>query len=178
MSFAVYLELDQSTDDLLCDIGNRILPAQDSVITPRTFGHAHHLTVAVYADIDIDVATETLETMTDELSGLSVSMPGIGCFMGKTAVLFAAPLPTPRLMQFHEKYHALSKSKNKALSFYRPGSWFPHVTIASGLTGDQLGAAVSNISKNWTNLEGFLTKACIVSLTPTRKIWSKNIPAK
>jgi 2'-5' RNA ligase len=170
--YAVYLEVDPDTSNRLDRLSNELLQLNPSISTPHRFEHSHHLTIAVYNNIATETVIEAMTSMLGRSSSLDIRIPGLGCFPGKQSVLFAAPVPTKSLIQFHESYHNLAGLQEGSLSLYRPGFWFPHITIASGMTSRQAGNAVSMMAESWKAIEGSLDTAKLVSLTPTKIIWS------
>ncbi|TCQ05735.1 2'-5' RNA ligase family protein [Sphingomonas sp. PP-CC-3A-396] len=172
VAYAVYLEVDPDTSNKFDWLSDVIAKIDPSISIPRRFGHSHHLTIGVYKNIDLDKITEALAYSLSLFSAIDIIIPSIGCFPGTSSVLFAAPLPTKAMIEFHELYHGLVGTQHGSLPHYCPGTWFPHITIASGMTSRQVGDALSMIAEDWHPIEGSLNTAKVVSLTPTEVMWS------
>lgn len=82
---------------------------------------------------------------------------GLVCFGGRRAVLARLVVPTDGLLRAHRLVAAVLDSAGAAPS---PGShldegrWTPHVTLARGLAGEQLAAAVLLLAATSSDLVG------------------------
>jgi 2'-5' RNA ligase len=170
--YAVYLEVDAATSDRLERMSAAITHFDPTISTPRRFKHSHHLTIGVYQNIDQEIVIAALSSMLEKHSKINIYIPSVGCFPGEQSVLFAAPVPTEDLIESHKSYHRQAGDQSGSLSHYRPGSWFPHITIASGMTETQVVNAFPKLVENWRAIEGTLDTVKLVSLTPTEVIWA------
>lgn len=73
----------------------------------------------------------------------TVGLPAVATFPGDEGVLFAAVQPSHELLDFHETFHRYVYGiPIEQRSFYLPGSWMPHVTLAVGLQPRPLASGV------------------------------------
>jgi hypothetical protein len=63
------------------------------------------------------------------VSGLPVSMTALGFFLTNKAPAYLAVAPTTALLKLHENVHA-ALGAMETWSYYRPGNWMPHCTLA------------------------------------------------
>jgi 2'-5' RNA ligase len=72
-----------------------------------------------------------------------LSLGHIGVFPGEEGVVFAGATPTDELMELHANVHFLLDGyAEETRSYYLPGRWVPHVTLAIRLDGRERAAAV------------------------------------
>lgn len=148
MPFAVYLDLDAAGARNFDRITRIIESLNGDISTPTRLGHTHHITLGVYDKLNV----AGLGSALSEISSMAVGLtfPAIGSFPSEQSVLFAAPIVTRELLDIHERYHRLARSHGDCQKYYRPGSWFPHLTLAIQLNPHDLNAATNAISSQWT----------------------------
>ena len=74
------------------------------------------------------------------MCGEPLQLVGPGVFGGDGGFLFLTVAPTRRLL---EEQAVLESACEDAWPDYRPGVWLPHVTLAAGLTEQQLAEGVT-----------------------------------
>ena len=62
----------------------------------------------------------------------AVTFPSVGIFPTNGTV-FLAPTVTNELLKLHHSYHDYFKTFHNPNSYYVPGKWVPHCTIANRL---------------------------------------------
>ena len=80
------------------------------------------------------VALETaLEQLTRETRPIVIRTRGIGTFKGDWPVVFVAVEKDEALREFHKRVWEVSLPHARdVFSYYHPGSWVPHITLAHG----------------------------------------------
>lgn len=175
MPFAVYLDLDAAGShdfDRIADAVERLGP---DISTPRRLGHTHHITLAVYDQLDTDGMERALPEIAS--AALEIVFPAIGSFPGERSVLFAAPQVSEDLLALHERYHRLTAPYGKSQDYYRPGAWFPHMTLAVNLTRHDLVAALDAVAREWSPVTCALDTIRLVRLSPVETLFLWPLPS-
>ncbi|QWG27907.1 2'-5' RNA ligase family protein [Bacillus mycoides] len=97
-----------------------------------------HITLADYNELDVNLYTEKLkEFVAFQENIAAVTFPSVGTFPAN-GTIFLAPTITDELLRFHHSYHDYFKTfHDNPNSYYVPGKWVPHCTIANGLNVNQ-----------------------------------------
>ncbi|MGG0150753.1 2'-5' RNA ligase family protein [Bacillus mycoides] len=106
--------------------------------TNELAGVEPHITLADYKELDINLYTKRLEEFVAFQENIStVIFPSVGTFP-TNGTIFLAPTITDELLRLHHSYHDYFKVFHDNLqSYYVPGKWVPHCTIANGLNLNQ-----------------------------------------
>ncbi|ARJ21797.1 hypothetical protein B7492_11335 [Bacillus mycoides] len=107
--------------------------------TNQLAGVEPHITLADYNELDVNLYTEKLkEFVAFQENIAAVTFPSVGTFPTNRTI-FLAPTITDELLRLHHSYHDYFKVFHDNLqSYYVPGKWVPHCTIANGLNSNQL----------------------------------------
>lgn len=90
-----------------------------------------HITLAIYEELDCQPCENELVKITSKTSSLPVQFTHLGIFTNPEPVVFAAPLITHELLDFHKNLHTrLTKEGKEPWELYKPGRWVPHCTLA------------------------------------------------
>jgi 2'-5' RNA ligase len=129
-AFAVVLYFDDLTEqrvrrawDALDQFG---IPSAGSTYEE---GYRPHITLAMLDTPYPEQAAARLRMPLSSVSGLPVSMTALGFFLTNKAPAYLAVAPTTALLKLHEKVHAALGGMD-TWSYYRPGNWMPHCTLA------------------------------------------------
>lgn len=97
-----------------------------------------HITFADYNELDVNLYTKKLEEFVVFQENISaVTFPSVGTFP-TNGTIFLAPTITDELLRLHHSYHDYFKTfHDNPQSYYVPGKWIPHCTIANGLNSNQ-----------------------------------------
>lgn len=176
MVLAVHLNLDQAASDRVREIWWALATAgiNDCMLAAED---VPHLSLAIYADADLDALTAAIDAFAARAAPLPVTFSSLGLFPGAAGVLFLAPKPSGTLLRLHELFHHFAAAMRTACSpHYLPENWVPHCTlgmpmppvdIARALRGlDALGTA-------WQPLPAILTTVQLVRGPPVRSIHSR-----
>jgi 2'-5' RNA ligase len=105
----------------------------------RSAGSTHgedyrpHLTLAIVdADRPGRIAADLRRPLAD-VAGLPVTLASLGFFLTEVSPAFLSVTATSRLLRLHEDVHA-ELDQATSWSYYRPGTWVPHCTLAMGAT--------------------------------------------
>ncbi|MET7021859.1 2'-5' RNA ligase family protein [Bacillus mycoides] len=91
-----------------------------------------HITLADYNELDVNLYTKKLEEFVVFQENISA-----GTFP-TNGTIFLAPTITDELLRLHHSYHDYFKTfHDNSQSYYVPGKWIPHCTIANGLNSNQ-----------------------------------------
>jgi RimJ/RimL family protein N-acetyltransferase/2'-5' RNA ligase len=122
----------------------------------ETIGKRPHITIADYGNLDKDRFIKLLKEFYDNKIKVEISLNILGTFIN-TGTLFIAPTLSAELLDFHRDHHNWLKEFNENKnSFYLPGRWSPHCTIASRLNEENMlqafGYCRNKISKFYAKL--------------------------
>jgi 2'-5' RNA ligase len=88
-----------------------------------------HITLAILNTPYPEQAAARLRAPLANVSGLPVSMTALGFFLTNKAPAYLAVAPTTALLKLHESVHS-ALGAMETWSYYRPGNWMPHCTLA------------------------------------------------
>ena len=130
----------------------------------ETKGKRPHITIADYDDLDKDRFIDLLRKFYEDKSKVDISLNILGTFIN-TGTLFLAPTLSIELLDFHSSYHIYFKEFNKnESSFYLPGKWGPHCTIASRLSEDNMMQAFRHCKNNLNKIYGKLNEIALLEV--------------
>ncbi|MED1115005.1 2'-5' RNA ligase family protein [Bacillus paramycoides] len=106
--------------------------------TNQLAGVEPHITIADYNELDVNLYIEKLkEFVAIQENMAAVTFPSVGTFP-TNGTIFLAPTITDELLRLHHSYHNYFKTFHDNLnSYYVPGKWVPHCTIANRLNSNQ-----------------------------------------
>ncbi|WP_088294015.1 2'-5' RNA ligase family protein [Bacillus mycoides] len=106
--------------------------------TNELAGVEPHITLADHKELDVNLYTEKLEGFVAFQENIStVTFPSVGTFP-TNGTIFLAPTINDELLRLHHSYHDYFKTfHDNPQSYYVPGKWIPHCTIANGLNSNQ-----------------------------------------
>lgn len=132
-TFAVLLHLDEFSE-------HRVRQAWESLEEHgvRSAGSAYgagyrpHITLAIAGTSDPAGLAARLRGPLAGVAGLPVTLTALGFFLTDKAPAYLSVAPTRRLLELHEEVHEAIGTAD-TWSYYRPGSWMPHCTLAMGV---------------------------------------------
>ena len=128
MAEGVILLLDDRAERIVHGLWNALEDAGiPSLATHTHRRHQPHVTLVV--------ADRVVPGGVAAMRGESLQLVGPGVFGGDGGFLFLTVAPTRRLV---EEQAVLESACEDVWPDYRPGVWLPHVTLAAGLTDQQL----------------------------------------
>jgi len=130
----------------------------------ETKGKRPHITIADYDDLDKDRFIDLLRKFYEDKSKVDISLNILGTFIN-TGTLFLAPTLSTELLSFHSSYHNHFKEFNiNVNSFYLPGKWGPHCTIASRLSEDNMVQAFRHCKNNLNKIHSKLNEIALLEV--------------
>ncbi|PEU81466.1 hypothetical protein CN394_10905 [Bacillus anthracis] len=121
---------------------NKIIELQNEITnivgTNQLAGVEPHITLADYNELDVQLYMEKLEGFVAVQENMAeVTFPSVGTFPTNGTV-FLAPTVTGELLKIHHSYHDYFKTfHDNPNSYYVPGKWIPHCTIANRVNINQ-----------------------------------------
>ncbi|MGG0302489.1 2'-5' RNA ligase family protein [Bacillus albus] len=133
--YAIIATLDRVSANKIIELQNEIT---NIIGTNQLAGVEPHITLADYNELDVQLYTEKLEGFVAVQENMAeVTFPSVGIFP-TNGTIFLAPTITDELLKFHQSYHDNFKAYHDNLnSYYVPGKWVPHCTIANRLHENQ-----------------------------------------
>lgn len=130
MPYAVMLYFDTQIEQTIRKVWQTL--AKDNLASSfLDSGIRPHITLAIYEELNCRPCENELVRITSETVSMAIQFTHLGIFTTPEPVVFAAPLSTREILDFHENLHAnlASESKN-SWDLYKPGKWVPHCTLA------------------------------------------------
>jgi len=133
---------------------NKIIELQNELTniieSNQLAGVEPHITLADYKELDVNLYTKKLE----EFVAIQEKMAAVNFFSVGTfptnGTIFLAPTLTDELLTLHHSYHDHFQAfHNNPNSYYVPGKWVPHCTIANHLNSTQFLSAMEYIYGNF-----------------------------
>jgi 2'-5' RNA ligase len=167
MAYAVSLLFNAEAADAISTRWQRLADA-DLSRSMLDLGYQPHVTLAVFDDLDADVAAAALDSIFNDVVRLNVSLSGIATFGAGSGVCYAALAPSPDLIRLHAATLAAIDAKCKP--HYQAGRWTPHCTLAMNLSDADVDRAKSLLERDWQPLTGALEMADFVEFAPVISI--------
>lgn len=127
-------------------------------------GRRPHITLADYDNLEKNRFIQLLNEFYEDRQKIDMSLNILGTFIN-TGTLFIAPTLTTELLDFHKNHHNYFKAFNEnEKSFYIPGKWYPHCTIASRLDDDKMLEAFKYCKSNINKINCKLSEIALVEI--------------
>lgn len=137
-SYAFVGYLDYETEAQLKSLWKDLSDANITQYGIETEGKRPHITIADYDNLEKKRFIELLDNFYEEKRKIDMYLSILGTFIN-TGTLFVAPSLSSELLEFHRNHHSYFRKFNKNdKSFYLPGKWSPHCTIASRLSEENM----------------------------------------
>lgn len=116
--------------------------------------HVPHLSLVVADDLPVTEALAAVHRV--PAAPIELRLASAGVFPG--GVLYLAPAASETLIAEHHRVHvATAGVEGGAWPHYEPGTWTPHVTVATDLDAGQLAVALTLVARRLP-LEGRLDR--------------------
>lgn len=123
-----------------------------------------HITLADYDDLDLENYIARFDAFFANRKPLDIDLSILGSFPSK-GTLFFAPVMSSELSQLHSDYHqAFETFKDSDQSFYIPGHWVPHCTIANHLDQDNLVKAYASAANTFRPMKAKVCEIILIRL--------------
>jgi RimJ/RimL family protein N-acetyltransferase len=130
----------------------------------ETKGKRPHITIADYDNLDKGRFINLLNEFYDNKTKIEICLNILGTFIN-TGTLFIAPALSTELLDFHRDHHNYFKEFNEnENSFYLPGKWSPHCTIASRLSEESMVPAFGYCRNKINKLQAKLNEVALIEV--------------
>ncbi|MGH4123464.1 MAG: 2'-5' RNA ligase family protein [Clostridium sp.] len=163
-AYALVGYLDNETESCFKKIWKYLSENNITQYGVDTKGRRPHITIGDYDDLDSDRFVELISEFYEDKSKVAISLNILGTFIN-TGTLFLAPILSTELLHFHNSHHDYFKDFNEnENSFYLPGKWSPHCTIASRLSDDNMIKAFRYCKNNSNKIYGELNEIALIEV--------------
>ena len=132
MPYGVMLYFDVQTENTITNVWQS-LAEHDLSSSMLDAGIRPHITLAIYEELDCRPCENELVKITSKTPSPSILFTHFGLFTNPEPVIFAAPLVTSELLDFHNELQVkLAGDGKDPWELYKPGKWVPHCTLALG----------------------------------------------
>lgn len=127
-------------------------------------GKRPHITIADYENLEKDRFIELVDKFYEDKQKINIYLNILGTFIN-TGTLFLAPTLSSELFDFHRSHHNYLKAFNdNENSFYLPGKWSPHCTIASRLSEENMVQAFRYCKSSISNVCCRLSEIALIEV--------------
>jgi 2'-5' RNA ligase len=135
MPFAVEMFLDPTSAATVRQVWRKLAAAGVSAAM-REGGGRPHVTLAVCERLDRVGFAPVLARFAATTVAPRLSFASFGVFPTEPAVVFMAPVVTTDLLSLHARLHRrFAEFASEQWTYYLPGQWVPHCTLAEQLPG-------------------------------------------
>ncbi len=148
MGFVLELQFDPSSErfikSLMQQLKDRGLPS--NLLEKSVSPHLTLLSSETLLELD---TLEKLAELLESQKAFSLSAVSLGTFANEQGVLFLGAVMNQDLLNFHQSvYTCLTNDGYELSSYYMPGCWVPHITLAAKFTREQLAQAFEKLELN------------------------------
>lgn len=139
-------------------------------------GSRPHVTLCIYDDVDLEACKTQVDRIAASLRPVPLSVASVGVFLRADPVVFAAPVVTEGLLDFHGRVHeAISVLGGGATEYYLPGHWVPHVTLAMDYEPHRTPDVVSECADLGLPRHGYGVQLGVVGFPPIRYLHVRDL---
>ena len=93
-----------------------------------------HISLTAFSDGEPDFLSDEIQALANRFEPFELKLASVGSFPTAEGVVYLAPSPNERLDSIHTDFHAvLASHEEPGNPYYRPGTWVPHCTVATGV---------------------------------------------
>jgi len=163
-AYAFVAYFDYETENYFRQIWKDLSESNITQYGLETKGKRPHITIADYDNLDKEKFLELVSKYYESKLKISVTLNILGTFIN-TGTLFVAPTLSKELLDFHNNHHDYFGQFNKNdNSFYLPGRWTPHCTIASRLSEDNMIKAFKYCKSNLNKIDCKLNEVALIEI--------------
>lgn len=130
----------------------------------ETKGKRPHITIADYEELDKERFIELVDRVYEDKEKIDMILSILGTFID-TGILFIAPTLSIELSNLHRNHHGYFREfTNKEESFYMPGRWSPHCTIASRLSEENMVQAFRHCKSKINKISCKLSEIALIEI--------------
>jgi 2'-5' RNA ligase len=182
-TYAFVAYLDNETESCFNKIWLELSESNITQYGVENKGKRPHITIADYDNLDKNVFIEQVDKFYEGDNKISIYFNMLGTFIN-TGTLFVAPTLSTELLDFHKSHHNhFAKFNENEKSFYLPGKWTPHCTIASRLNEEKMIQAFAYCKNNINKIHGKISELALIEVrlnsdgiaTEDRVVFSKEL---
>ncbi|PEA59023.1 hypothetical protein CON74_19705 [Bacillus thuringiensis] len=160
--YAIIAKFDRVFTNKITELQNELTNIMG---TNQLAGVEPHITIADYNELDVNLFIEKLKGFVAIQESMSaVTFPSVGTFP-TNGTIFLAPTVTDELLKLHHSYHDYFKNfHDNPNSYYVPGKWVPHCTIANHLNSTQFLSAMEYIYENFDVITASIEKLKLIKV--------------
>lgn len=170
MPYAVHLFFDPYTEKIIRSAWKKLA---DSNISPymSQSDNRPHFSLAIYQTIDLKACEQKLQSFASTCYQMSVSLEYLGIFPTDPAVVFLSAPISSSLIDLHAKVHELLQPiSSDAASYYLPGNWVPHCTLAFELETKLISQALNIGLQIPLPISGIITEIGLIEFRPVKHL--------
>ena len=172
MPYGVMLYFDSQSEKTIMDIWQALAESNLSS-SMLDAGIRPHLTLAIYEELNCRPCENELVKITTKTSSLPIQFTHLGIFTNPEPIIFAAPLVTSDLLDFHNELHArLAGDGKDPWELYQPGKWVPHCTLSLGYKIEDQAEILKICQKMPLPLEVQAVKLGVVNFKPVKDLFN------
>lgn len=170
LGFAVELYFDADTEKAIRAFRDELYAAGVTPVLGK-MGDRPHVSLAVFADLDVDCVRDLTQNLASDLSSFDVELSAIGTFPTSDNVLFLYPVPSEKLLKVHRDFHEqLICNYVRSSAYYHPGNWVPHCTVEFELEDKVFAKAIKTAHQLFKPIKGTFQSMGFVSFRPIEYI--------
>src|SRR5262249_16379816 len=124
-----------------------------------------HISLGVSDNNKLNISSNELKEFSNSSQPLKVCLSSIGIFPTVEGVIFLGVTVTKELLGIHSKfYQKYPKWSDNIRSYYLPGNWVPHCTLAYGLNMKSIPEAIKICSNQALPIIGKLNEIALVEV--------------
>jgi hypothetical protein len=146
MPFAVELFFDTGLEDAVRRLWEAVSQATGVPNRMAVTGNRPHVSLAAFNDCQVEAAVEDLRALAAGARTVDLDLNSIGTFASLEGVLFLAPVVTQALLDIHLDCQARFQDLAQGMwPYYLPEKLAFHCTLNTGLSADEINAAISAV---------------------------------
>ncbi|RLQ89838.1 2'-5' RNA ligase family protein [Planomicrobium sp. Y74] len=123
-----------------------------------------HLTLGSYSELAEHEFIRLMDEFYTGRRSFDITFNAIGTFLNYKT-LFLSPTLTKELSDFHTHHHKHFRDFNStANTYYLPGEWIPHCTLANKVSNEKLSQAFNFCLERQQTLHGKVTEIALIKL--------------
>jgi len=123
-----------------------------------------HVTLADYGELNLDAFKDKFLSFFSKRTSFALDFSTLGCF-SSARTLFLAPVMTEDLWRLHMDYHRFfGEFCDIENSYYLPGKWVPHCTLANHLPHKDFLKAFDFIARDFKPIKAQLSEVVLIKI--------------
>lgn len=171
MEYGVLLYFDKESNDRIDELRYKVTENNVNKHTVEG-GIRPHITLSSFTTDDISIL-ENIKSFFDEINPFKVDFGSLGVFPFEKNVVYLSPTMNIELYNLHKNfYEHISSYQYNFFSYYKPGNWIPHCTIASHLNMNEMLNSITTVREGFKPITAIITGIGIIRGNPAVEIES------